>query len=328
MHIAIIGAGLAGLACATRLAAAGHGVQLFDKGRGPGGRMATRRMPTPLGEAGFDHGAQYFTARDPGFIAEVARWQAEGLAAPWPAAGPDAWVGTPAMNAPVKALARPLPVQWGAMVTALARDGAEWRVQVDGAEHGPFDAAVVTVPAEQAAPLLAPWDPAAATLAAATRAEPCWTVMAAFAARLDVGPDILREAVPGAAEPIGWAARNSAKPGRTGPESWVIQAGPAWSRDHLELSPEAVLPLILTAFATRIGPAPLPAPLVAAAHRWRFAKSGRGGVEALWNPPLRLGVCGDWLLGPRVECAWASGDQLAGSIGGAAQPALKPVATT
>ena len=86
MRIAIVGAGLAGLSCGTRLDQAGHGVALFDKGRGPGGRLSTRRMATPSGDARFDHGAQYFTARDPDFRWQVADWEGAGLAAPWPAA--------------------------------------------------------------------------------------------------------------------------------------------------------------------------------------------------------------------------------------------------
>ena len=61
MQFAIIGAGMAGIACADALQAAGHAVAVFDKGRGPGGRMSTRRMETPLGTVAFDHGAQYFT---------------------------------------------------------------------------------------------------------------------------------------------------------------------------------------------------------------------------------------------------------------------------
>ena len=50
MTTAIIGAGIAGLACAQKLKQAGRSVKLFDKGRGPGGRMSTRRMQTPIGE--------------------------------------------------------------------------------------------------------------------------------------------------------------------------------------------------------------------------------------------------------------------------------------
>ena len=110
MSIGIVGAGIAGLSCAERLQAAGHAVRVFDKGRGAGGRMATRRVALPSGDVAFDHGAQYFTARDPHFATMVAEWHASGVVAPWPSAGDDAWVGTPGMNAVVKAMAQPLAV--------------------------------------------------------------------------------------------------------------------------------------------------------------------------------------------------------------------------
>lgn len=90
MQIGIIGAGIAGLSCAEMLQAAGHAVRVFDKGRGAGGRMATRRVPTPSGDVTFDHGAQYFTTRNPAFAAAVTDWQASGVVAPWPSAGDDA----------------------------------------------------------------------------------------------------------------------------------------------------------------------------------------------------------------------------------------------
>lgn len=307
MHVAIVGAGMAGLACAEALRAAGHGVTLFDKGRGPGSRMSTRRVATAAGEAGFDHGAQYFTVRDPAFRARVLQWSDAGVAAPWPAAGADRWVGTPGMNAPVKQMAGEADVYWSVQVEGLGRDGGQWSI---GGRL--FDAVLVATPAEQAAPLLAEWDPAFADRAAATKAAPCWTVMAAFGTRLPIGPDTLRDA-----GVIGWAARNSAKPGRSGPESWVVQAGPDWSREHLEQRPDEVVAPLLDALAAQAG-GTLPAPLSATAHRWRYAKSGNAGEGSLWNPHLRLGVCGDWLLGPRVEAAWLSGTRLAEAVTNAA----------
>lgn len=304
MKIAIIGAGMAGLACAARLAAADHQVTLFDKGRGPGGRMSSRRVATTAGEASFDHGAQYFTVRDAGFGAQVEAWQREGLVAPWPAAGPGCWVGTPAMNAPVKRLASTASVRWNTLVTSLSGGPGNWTLQGEGLREGPFDAAILAVPSENAAPLLEAIAPDMAAQARATPAQPCWTVMAAFAARVPTGNDVLKED-----GPIGWAARNSAKPGRTGPEAWVIQADPAWSSEHLEQTPDEIVPALLDTFAHRIGNA-LPAVLTASAHRWRYARSGNAGEGTLWNGTLGLGVCGDWLMGPRVECAWVSGDRL------------------
>ena len=308
MKIAIIGAGLAGLSAAGVLSQAGHGVQLFDKARGPGGRMSTRRIETPQGTAYFDHGAQYFTVRDPEFAAEVARWEADTTAARWPAAGEAAWVGTPGMNAIIKRLAAGHDVQWNCRVERLNRDAAGWQaVHAGGMVQA--DAVIVAVPAEQVGDLIGPHLPDWAALAAETLSQPCWTVMAAFAERLDIAADALR---PEGA--TGWAARNSAKPGRMGPESWVIQGSPDWSAAHLEDEGEAVIAALLADFAVAAALS-LPEPMAVQAHRWRYALAGAAGRTALWDGRLGLGLCGDWLIGPRIESAWASGRALAASIG-------------
>ena len=308
MAIAIVGAGIAGLSCAARLAEAGAPVSLFDKGRAPGGRLSTRRAETRLGSVRFDHGAQYFTARDPDFRRQVAAWQRDGIVAPWPAAGDDAWVGVPGMNAPARALAAGRAIASSCRIEALGHEGSGWRLAGADAGAGPFDRVVVALPAEQAAALLRPVAPEMAALAAATPSDPCWTVMATFTERLAIAGDVITRA--GA---IGWAARDSAKPGRGGPEGWVVQASPDWSRRHLEETDDAVLPLLLSALGDVAG-GPLPEPVHAAAHRWRYARSGTLGRDGLWDAALGLGACGDWLLGPRVEAAWLSGRRLADAM--------------
>ena len=121
MRCAIVGAGMAGLACADALKHAGHSVALFDKGRGQGGRMSTRRLPTSLGEVAIDHGAQYFTARDLAFKQLVATWRDLGIALPWPLAGADAWIGVPGMSAIVKQMASIHAVTCSLHVTAMSR---------------------------------------------------------------------------------------------------------------------------------------------------------------------------------------------------------------
>ena len=310
MRIAIVGAGMAGMSCGQRLSRLGHEVRLFDKGRGPGGRMATRRMEDGGTTLHFDHGAQYFTARDPRFVEQVAHWEASGVAARWAAAGDDAWVGTPAMNAPLKAMAGELGVQFGTRIEQLVRDGEGWQLDGEGAPDARFDAVLVAVPAEQAGPLLQPHAPAMARLADQTASDPCWTLMAGFEAPLALVQDTLRQR-----GPIGWAARNNAKPGRANEECWVIQASPEWSRAHLEEDAETVAAALLAELAEANG-GPLPRQLGATAHRWRFARSGTAGEEALWDAEQRIGVCGDWLIGPRVEAAYMSGLLLAEAVGG------------
>ncbi|MFM9936044.1 MAG: NAD(P)/FAD-dependent oxidoreductase, partial [Novosphingobium sp.] len=178
-----------------------------------------------------------------------------------------------------------------------------------------FDAAVLALPAEQAAPMLTLHDFELARTALYARSQPCWTGMFAFDTPLPHGAHTVRDQ-----GILAWAARNSAKPGRSGPESWVVQATPQWSTAHLELTPDDIAPHLLAALGEATGSL-LPTPLAHSVHRWRYALSAGTGLGCLWNGALRIGACGDWLLGPRVECAWVSGRQLAERMLGAAREA-------
>ncbi|MDZ4307905.1 NAD(P)/FAD-dependent oxidoreductase [Allopontixanthobacter sp.] len=317
LQIGIIGGGMAGLACATGLAQRGIASTVFDKGRGPGGRMATRRISVGNREISFDHGAQYFTARHPAFLAVCRTWHAEGIIAPWPAAGREAWVGVPGMNAPLRHMAAGLDVRWGTRVDSISRADGQWRVHTADRTHN-SDRLVAAVPAEQAAVLLADTETEIARRAAAVCSDPCWTVMALFGEPIDIPVDIVRD--DGA--PIPWAARNGAKPGRDGAESWVIQGSPRYSSEVLERTPEDICSMMLAQFFDQVGIAPVE-PVHCTAHRWRYARvpsvaepvTGQDlGDIAIWNGEFGLGAAGDWLAGPRVENAFLSGRALAECI--------------
>ena len=297
------------------MTAAGLAVRLFDKGRGAGGRLATRRVEGLQ----FDHGAQYLTARGPGFAAALA----DAGAVPWGEAG--RWVGTPGMSALPRALAAGLDLRTGRHVGAiLGRPGA-WMLQhwdaalvrpgrplpeAPAEQDGPFDAVLVTVPPAQAGPLVVDHAPGLPPRLAPVRIAPCWTVMAAFDQALPL-PDSLRPA----GGPIGWAARDSSKPGRDASRHcWVIQAAPDWSRTHLEVEAASIPPLLLAALAALAGTA-LPPPAHVAAHRWRYSLVEVPLGEAwLWDPAARIGLAGDWCLGGRAEAAFDSGAALAWAL--------------
>jgi len=312
---AIIGAGLAGISAARSLSARGHAVRLFDKGRGAGGRLATRRAEHAGRRLQFDHGAQYLRAAGPGFAAALA----EAGTAPWPDA--ERRVGMPGMSAVPRALLGALPLTVGRHVGEVAGRPGAWTLRhwdakeakpgaplpaTPPAEDGPFSAVLVTVPAPQAAELL----PDFAAALAVVRYAPCWTVMAHFDARLPL-PDTLRPE----GHAVGWAARDSSKPGRdAGAESWVVQAGPAWTRANLERpAAEVVVPLLEE--LARLAGAPLPPPAWAAAHRWRYSLLEVAlGAPCLWDRDTRIGIAGDWCLAGRAEAAWDSGAALAALV--------------
>ncbi len=318
--VAIIGAGLAGLAAAKTLVAHGVDVRLFDKGRGAGGRMATRRVEVDGQAFFFDHGAQYLTARRKVFQATL---DAVG-AKPWPQ--PGRYVGAPRMSQVPRALAEGLDLVTGRHVVAVEGGRGAWRIRhapaaavkpgkpapSEGlAEEGPFDAVVLALPSPQVVELLQAPAPHLATLADKAVMAPCWTLMAALRERPNL-PDWLQ--LEGG--PIAWLARDSAKPGRhAADECWVAQASATWTREHLERPAEEVAGLMLTALAKLAGPEALPTPLFAAAHRWRFALTEVPlGAPCIWDADLALGAAGDWCLGPRAEDAVESGMAVAAAL--------------
>ena len=319
LHIAVIGAGMAGLSCATALQQAGLRVSIFDKSRGPAGRMSTRR-----GDGWqCDHGAQYFTARDADFRAEVARWEQAGAAAPWaPAlwrvdadgaakAGDPAtrFVGTQRMTAPATLLASTLAFRCGAAIGELRRAPSGWRLHAHdiGALGDDYDAVVLAVPAPQAGPLLRVVAPRQAALADATAMQGCWAMMLQYAAPLALG----FEAAFVNRGPLRWVARDSAKPGRDGAESWLLHASAEWSEAHIALDADSVAAQLLPAFAELGGPAPRHWSV----HRWRYASTATSRTEVCsWDAGLGVGMCGDWLNGGTVEAAWLSGRALARRI--------------
>lgn len=358
-HIAVIGAGLAGLASATEMQRAGHQVTVFEKSRGPGGRMSTRRGDDHGRAWQCDHGAQYFTARDVGFVAEVARWREAGVAADWQPKlqvlggraahsvvdGRDGSskepttriVGTPGMTAPARWLAASLDVHAGITVRALHReDGdasasgsssasgpatAQWRLRTEegGMWNTPFDAVLLAVPAPQATAILQATAsenamPAAGCvlvpelLAAAqsARMRPCWALMARFDAPLGMSFD----AAFVNSGPLRWVARDSGKPGRTGPETWSLHASAEWSQAHVDATPDAVIADLLAAFG-QLGTSSAPA--ACSAHRWLYsdAAATAHAIGSQFSAADAVGLCGDWMQGGRVEGAWLSGTSLA-----------------
>ena len=317
--VGVIGAGIAGLTCARVLVDHGLDVTLFDKGRAPGGRTSRRRAE-PFH---FDHGAQYFTARDPVFCRYVESWREDGIIDAWQGrtvtigrsgiedvvTPGERFVGVPGMNALARHLAKNLEIQTGVEISGLVRDGRSWRLAARHSfENESFDLIVLAVPAVQAVSLLGE-APKLADRLKGVGMSPCWAVLLGFDERLD----LVFDAAWASDSPICWLARNNSKPGRDQAESWVLHASRDWSEGNLEDEADTILPRLRDAFGALTGLSVTPA--FGVAHRWRYALAHRPLGEAfLLDDDQRLGVCGDWCLAGRVESAFQSGAALAGRI--------------
>jgi renalase len=341
LRFAVIGAGIAGLSCASRLQAAGHQVTVLEKSRGTGGRMATRRTETWQ----CDHGAQYFTARSPQFRAALASWIAADAAALWSgrvthlgtrpshlpntSADPvERFVGTPGMSSPARFMARTLDVMTECRVRSLQRLHHGWCLVDESGLLGTdmlFDHVILAMPAQQAAELLQPVASAMARLCQSHIMAPCWAVMLTMTQPLAVdfdaafvNPEEHPEPAQTIPQPLSWVARDSSKPGRIGQECWLLHASAHWSRTNLELTADQVIEILVPAFSQLIEhPPECFDSAIISAHRWRFAlpsATSKVTDSFLHEPKLGLSVCGDWLNGGRVEGAWLSGNNLAETL--------------
>lgn len=325
-RIAIIGAGLAGAAAARALSARGISTVVFDKGRGPGGRLSTRRAATDWGEVRFDHGAQFLTAEGKSFSQFLTDAHAHGAAAQWEGRvvsidrGGNAealrararWVGTPSMNSLIKYALKDHDVRYGHRAVKAKGGPGKWMVHFeDGTLEGPFHALALTLPPEQLIEFLARSEGDYAeiiTEAIASEIAPCWSVMCLPETEADLGFDGAK--LLGGA--LRWMARNKSRPGRSGPEGWVLHASPDWSRAFLDSTPETVGKMLTEEAFIRFG---LPMPKYVSAHRWLYAQVEKAPETAFaLDDSGTVGCAGDWRLGGKAECGWDSGEALGESL--------------
>lgn len=310
----VIGAGLSGLIVADTLQASGRRVRLLEKARGLGGRLATRRSNLAV----FDHGAQFFTARDPAFLSRVEAWQAAGVVRPWSEGfaladgtfkrdGETRYCGVKGMAEIAKHLARGLEVRVNSKVTRIQAEHGTWIATTETGESHTGRALVLTAPVPQSLQLLAAGP---VPLPDTIRRElerisyaPCLAVLAQFATA-----SLIPE--PGGlwfrGGPIGWMADNALKKIAPGPGAAVtIHASPEFSQTNWATPEAEVTATLLAAAAPWLNGPPLETQL----QRWRYSLPLQLHPERclVLREPAPLVFAGDAFGGPRVEGAALSG---------------------
>lgn len=329
--VVVIGAGIAGLLVASVLRARGVPVVVVEKSRGLGGRLATKRV----GEAVFDQGAQYFTARSPRFSALVAEWRARGVVDAWPTRdvveawptrdvvarcpGPaDRLIARPSMNALGKALAEGVDVWREWHVRSARRDDAVWVLTADGRPPLRTGRLVVTAPVPQALALFddGALPPCAFEELRSIRYAPCLALLVT----LRGASALPAEGVALGGEPIRWIADNTKKGVAPGvPGAVTVHLGPVFSAEHYTRTAAELATLVLPAVERWLGADVADVQV----HRWRFSEPTATHREpSVWLADLGVGFAGDGFGGPRVEGAALSGLDLADRIIAGAEPGL------
>lgn len=318
----MVGAGASGLVAAAALAA-DHDVVVLDKGRGVGGRMATRRVQ----EATFDHGAQFVTTHSDTFARVVEDWTSAGVTRPWYRGqvgprgtdGDDGHVrhrGTVSMNAVAKHLAQDLDVRTGTRVHSLSAADGRWRLSCStttaagedvAAEVLSADAVVLSPPVPQTLELLAAGGvelaAADAELLARIEYAPCIAVMAV----LDQPPGLPAPgAVAPARGPLDWIADNRTK-GISAVPAVTLHVGQRASRDWWDLPDPEVVQLALDAAAPSMEGRAVA--VASSVQRWRYARPTAGHHERCLVPRATapMVLVGDAFGEAKVEGAVLSG---------------------
>jgi renalase len=332
MTVAVIGAGMAGAAAARTLRMAGLQVEVFDKGRAPGGRMSSRRYD----ERYLDLGAQYFTARAAPFMQQVEQWLAEDIVSCWQAeyyrfehgkltVSEDLtrrFVGMPSMHAPVKALLAGITVHLNCRINRLHYVQASTTTEAEGwhlfdqhnKHFGPYQAVILTLPPVQAQTLLATvFQPGEAgyddvhQLISQLKPQvllPCWAVNLQLTEPLQTCADavFVKEGN------LSWLARQNSKSGRaSNADNWLVHFSPQCTASYLRAEPVQLIALAKAGleliFQQSVNITE------ALTHRWLYAQINPAvnQLKPDYHPGLKLALAGDWLLGGRVENAYLSG---------------------
>lgn len=313
MRVIVVGAGVAGLTAAGWIAGAGHDVVVLDKGRWPGGRLATRDLG---GGALADHGAQFFTARTDPFQAEVDVWVGDGTVRDW-CRGFDFDDGHPrycalgGMRRLAMRLAAGLDVRNSVRVTAVVPSDVGWVVTWPASSHsgaGSLEAEVV---------VLTPPVPQTAALLAGQLAVPDLSYSPTLSLVVALGG---RPAVPApggvqlADDPIwSWIGDNVAK-GVSPSPSVTLHTRAEVAAARYDDAPDELTAGLLAAASPWLGDAPV---LDVALHRWRYATPADVHPARYWaSPDGGIVLAGDAFGGPRVEGAFLSGRAAAAYVTG------------
>ncbi len=319
--IAIIGAGLSGLTAANLLKNDCN-VTVFEKARGVSGRISTRRAD----QHSFDHGAQYFTARTDAFkefilplldAGVIQRWNADHCnidgrnvvsRQSW-GDGEPRYVGVPSMNAIGRYLAKDIEISLKTRVCRLKRE-EKWQVIGEDDEVlGEFDWVISTAPAPQTAQLFPDMFKYKAELSA-VQMLPCFAVMLGFEEDIDLG----FAAAHIENSDLSWIANNASKPERSSRSTIMIHSSHQFAQSNLETDRAKVMQTLIDEASKVVG-VHLANASFKTIHRWLYANNARRCKGPLMlDTDLKLGACGDWNMGGRIEGAFVSTHRLVDAI--------------
>ncbi len=303
---------MAGLAAARQLPHSSY--QIFEKSRGPGGRLASRRIEQQRA----DIGAQFFTVRDPKFKAVIELAHSAGAIRSWkprmgtfrsstPVNSPDTqqrYVGAPYMNALGRFLSQSIAIESETRIDTIQRDGSCFVLTTTTGAEYTAEQVLVTTPVDQMANLLAQFE--IAPIVTQFTMEPTWTTVVSSEHQLmTITHEPIDACFGGDHDVFDFISVERSKPGRDS-DLIVVQASPKWSKVRLEHDSDWIAQTIATELTDTFDI--LVEPVLS--HRWRYARPADPKMttqKGIYQVDAGLWIAGDYLAGGRGEGAFLSG---------------------
>ena len=320
--IAVIGAGLSGVTVVNRMKEK-FDIEIFEKSRGVGGRMSTRKEIPYI----FDHGAQFFRIKSIEFKNFVSDLFSKNIIQPWEFKlahftgnklkkiksiknGDKFYVGVPNMDSIVKYISRNYYVNLNTKIKKLMINNYKWYLlDQNKKSHGPYDWIILSLPAKQSLELLTK-NVSFFSLVEKIKMKSCFSLMVGISDSLCLGYDAaLIEN-----RDIAWLAINNSKPLRTKKYCLVVNSSFEFADKNINSPKDEVLKHLLDV-TSRLINYDLSNVSMAKLHQWMYVEAKNSPIENYFiDHEKKIAVCGDWLINSRVEGAFVSANELSKEI--------------
>ena len=314
----ILGSGVAGSTIANLLSKK-YSVHVFDKARGPGGRSSNKRFKNNLS---FDHGVQYISPKSKPFIKYIHKLYKEKILKNWDHDHLDftfekkpylsKFIGRKANNDLVKYNLKYIKQSFTSPIQKIKFYKNFWEITLKNKSKYQFKSLIITCPFPQLRKLAKNYL-AKNILKLKVQMQPNITVMLAFKNQKNLPISSIKFDD----DILAWAANeNSKKRFKSNINLWTLQATLKWSKKTINRykTDKSIMNQLIIRFIKLTGYKKNKI-IFKRIHGWKYSYNyEKTPYLSIWNKKINLGVCGDWLNGPKVENAWLSANDLAKKI--------------
>ena len=318
MNFCVLGSGIAGSTIANLLNKK-YSVHVFDKARGPGGRSSNKKFKKKLS---FDHGVQYISPKSKVFKEFTQKLFKKKILKIWEGNHLDftfekkldskKYIGKKANNDLNKFNLKSIKQTFDSQIIKIKYKNKIWEITLkDNSKHH-FQNLVITCPFPQLKKIARKYlDKKILNLN--VQMQPNITVMVALKnqknlpiSSIKFNDDILA-----------WAANeNSKNRFKSNINLWTLQATLKWSKKTINKykNNKSIMKQMVSRFVSLSG-LDKNKIIHTGIHGWKYSYNyKKTPLLSYWSKKYKLGVCGDWFNGPKVENAWLSANDLAKKI--------------